>query len=92
MPVTFQRIQIFVVLLLLVRCPIAARASEPITVIYGRGRESHMQSYRNGQQALKDATAACKLMDWKDENMIDTLAMAYAEADFDSAVRWRRKP
>jgi hypothetical protein len=30
------------------------------------------QSYGNGRQALKDATAACKLMDWKDENMIDT--------------------
>ena len=40
-PVTFQRIQIFVVLLLLVRCPIAARASEPITVIYGRTRVAH---------------------------------------------------
>ena len=211
MPVTFQRIQIFVVLLLLVRCPIAARASEPITVIYGRSRESLMnltmngqsqlekgdlaaaqrsldavikadptlypayyiraevflnqrkyqeaiqdcnealrkdstfaeaallraranyylsrygeslkeidhvinirprrdalarayserawlrlncpdQSYRNGQQALKDATAACKLMDWKDENMIDTLAMACAEVgDFDSAVRYEEK-
>jgi tetratricopeptide (TPR) repeat protein len=50
------------------------------------------QSYRNGQQALKDATAACKLMDWKDENMIDTLAMAYAEVgDFDSAVRYEEK-
>jgi len=50
------------------------------------------QSYRNGQQALKDATAACKLMDWKDENMIDTLAMACAEVgDFDSAVRYEEK-
>jgi len=211
MPVTFQRIQIFVVLLLLVEFPMAARASEPITVIYGRGRESLMnltmdgqrqlekgdltaaqrsldavikadptfypayyiraevflnqrkyqeaiqdcnealrkdstfaeaallraranyylsrygeslkeidhvinirprrdalaracserawlrlncpdQSYGNGRQALKDATAACKLMDWKDENMIDTLAMAYAEVgDFDSAVRYEEK-
>src|SRR5438132_6761560 len=46
------------------------------------------QSYRNGQQALKDATSACKLIGWHDEDMIDTLATAYAEVgDFDSAVR-----
>jgi len=50
------------------------------------------QSYRNGQQALKDATAACKLVGWKDEDMIDTLAAAYAEVgDFDSAVRYEEK-
>jgi tellurite resistance protein len=50
------------------------------------------QSYRNGQQALKDATAACKLIGWKDEDMIDTLAMACAEVgDFDSAVRYEEK-
>ena len=50
------------------------------------------QSYRNGQQALKDATSACKLMDWRDEDMIDTLATAYAEVgDFDSAVRYEEK-
>ena len=50
------------------------------------------QSYRNSQQALKDATAACKLVGWKDEDMIDTLAAAYAEVgDFDSAVRYEEK-
>ena len=50
------------------------------------------QSYRNGQQALKDATSACKLIDWKDEDMIDTLATAYAEVgDFDSAVRYEEQ-
>jgi len=50
------------------------------------------QSYRNGQQALKDATAACKLIGWHDEDMIDTLATAYAEVgDFDSAVRYEEK-
>ncbi len=50
------------------------------------------QSYRNGQQALKDATSACKLIDWKDEDMIDTLAAAYAEVgDFDSAVHYEEK-
>src|SRR5438477_7181553 len=50
------------------------------------------QSYRNGQHALKDATSACKLIDWKDEDMIDILATAYAEiGDFDSAVRYEEK-
>jgi tetratricopeptide (TPR) repeat protein len=113
MHITFQGMQIFVTLLLLIEFPAAAHASEPITVVYGRGRAQRPrqdalaraycdrawvrlncpdQAYRNGQQALKDATSACKLIDWKDENMIDTLAMAYAEiGDFDSAVRYEEK-
>ena len=46
-------------------------------------------SFRNGQQAVKDAKAACSIMQWKDEDMIDTLAAAYAETgDFDSAVQY----
>src|SRR5437667_10979008 len=46
-------------------------------------------SFRNGQQAVKDARAACSIVAWKDEDMIDTLAAAYAETgDFDSAVRY----
>ena len=46
-------------------------------------------SFRNGQQAVKDAKAACSIMQWKDEDMIDTLAVAYAETgDFDSAVQY----
>jgi Tfp pilus assembly protein PilF len=46
-------------------------------------------SFRNGQQAVRDAKAACSIMAWKDENMIDTLAAAYAETgDFYSAVRY----
>jgi|GEM_PF-1160763 len=46
-------------------------------------------AFRDGQAAVKDATNACKLMQWKDEISIDVLAMAYAEAgDFNSAVRY----
>src|SRR4029077_5725336 len=43
-------------------------------------------AFRNGQQAVKDAKAACSISEWKDESTIDTLAAAYAETgDFDSA-------
>ena len=46
-------------------------------------------SFRNGQQAVKDAKAACSIMIWKDEHMIDTLAAAYAETgDFNSALQY----
>ncbi len=46
-------------------------------------------SFRNGKQAVKDAKAACSIMVWKDEYMIDTLAAAYAETgDFNSAVQY----
>jgi Tfp pilus assembly protein PilF len=46
-------------------------------------------SFRNGQQAVKDAKVACSIMVWKDEDMIDTLAAAYAETgDFNSAVQY----
>ena len=46
-------------------------------------------SFRNGQQAVKDAKAACSIMIWKDEQTIDTLAAAYAETgDFNSAVQY----
>jgi Tfp pilus assembly protein PilF len=46
-------------------------------------------SFRNGQQAVKDAKAACSIMVWRDEHMIDTLAAAYAETgDFNSAAQY----
>jgi len=49
-------------------------------------------SFRNGQQAVKDAKAACSIMVWKDEHMIDTLAAAYAETgDFNSAMRYAQQ-
>lgn len=49
-------------------------------------------SLRNGQQAVKDAKAACSILEWKDENAIGALAAAYAETgDFDSAVRYAQQ-
>jgi|SRR5438874_2533646 len=48
--------------------------------------------YRDAHQAQKDAAMACKLIGWRDEDMIDLLATAYAEiGDFDSAVRYEEK-
>ena len=48
--------------------------------------------FRNAQQAIKDATNACKLVSWQDEDMIDTLAVAYAAVgDFDSAVSYEEQ-
>src|SRR5438477_10200171 len=45
-------------------------------------------SFRNGQKAVKDAMAACSLMQRKDERMIVTLpAAAAATGDFDPAAR-----
>lgn len=49
-------------------------------------------AFRDGRKAISDATRACRLTSWKDEDMIDTLAAAHAEADdFDSAVRYEEQ-
>jgi tetratricopeptide (TPR) repeat protein len=49
-------------------------------------------SLRNPQLAVADATSACKLMQWSDGDMIDTLASAYAATgNFESASRYEQQ-
>ena len=49
-------------------------------------------SFRNPQMALADATSACKLMQWSDGDMIDTLASAYAATgNFESALYYEQQ-
>jgi tetratricopeptide (TPR) repeat protein len=47
---------------------------------------------RNGTKAVASATRACELTHWKDAQLLEGLAAAYAEVgDFDSAVTWQTR-
>jgi tetratricopeptide (TPR) repeat protein len=49
------------------------------------------QSFRNGREAVIEATEACQMSHWKESIMIDTLAAACGEVgDFDHAVEIER--
>ena len=48
--------------------------------------------YRDGSRAIKYATKACQMDEWKTPTYLGTLAAAYAElGEFDKAVEWQTK-
>ena len=47
---------------------------------------------RNPELAVKHASAACRISEFKDANYLDTLAVAYAAAEnFPEAIEWLKR-
>ncbi len=67
---------------------IEPRSPRPHNAVAWTLATSSEKKWRDGREAVKEATIACSLSQWKDPSYINTLAAAFAESgDFPQAVR-----